>query len=487
MFSCSLNNFYYRLTVEVYIHMAAWTSQKEEIKTGVIDFNNIMIELPPDREQALSDLIQHIKTVMHTYERNNSQSVKAFYIGKSSVPESQNFDIRNPKGTWRTSRIQSRWREHKTKGYAAMVVIAVVTEDTLPIGVGKAQSYCLSLESGLINKFQFDSSIKDKRITNGGSDAGRKANEADTIAYVLYIAMALQHLSEYSKPEKNLKSCPKKEGDTKSSKKKNCGECSGCLSSKSLPSKKPEDRNGKPSLGAREHPHTREESEVEINNSEGFQNKSSRSSHDQRMISKSVLMKKPQNQNKTSIGASEQPHTRKIEGQGSSADTIEPLQMFKRQETNHREDQLPVSMLPEHKDIQHTQAFSSRKTKGSWTDPQSQDKPHNTKMAGTHHHKREVKQDQLLKATAQSYPHSVKEPLPQPSTLEQKSSTQLSHLQLSPIEILKKSEIMNIEKLAQWFDKLSFEEQNEVIKLYQRRKPDVYSKLIARSKTRTKL
>ena len=67
--------------------------------------------------------------------------------------------------------------------------------------------------------------------------------------------------------------------------------------------------------------------------------------------------------------------------------------------------------------------------------------------------------------------------------LVQKSGPQLSNLSL--IEILRKPEIMNIEELAQWIDKLSFKEQNEVIELYRRRKSDVYHKLIARSKTRT--
>ena len=88
------------------------------------------------------------------------------------------------------------------------------------------------------------------------------------------------------------------------------------ISSKSLPFKKPEDRNGKISIGAREQPHTREESELEIKNSECFQNRSSRSSHDQRMSSK--------------------------------------------------------SLLPKYKDIQHTHVISAHKTEGSWTDPQNQ-------------------------------------------------------------------------------------------------------------------
>ena len=209
------------------------------------------------------------------------------------------------------------------------------------------------------------------------------------------------------------------------------------ISSKSLPFKKPEDRNGKISIGAREQPHTREESELEIKNSECFQNRSSRSSHDQRMSSK--------------------------------------------------------SLLPKYKDIQHTHVISAHKTEGSWTDPQIQVKPnlqHNTKMASIHFHKREAEQYRPLrecqsyrKTTAQSHSQTFKERLPQPSMLVQKSGPQLSNLSL--IEILRKPEIMNIEELAQWFDKLSFKEQNEVIELYRRHKSDVYHKLIARSKTRT--
>ena len=191
-------------------------SRQEEIHNGRFNFN--MIQLPPDRKQALDKLEYHIKTVIDTYAEKNNQSVTHFYIGKSSVPCSKRlkFDIDNPHDTWEHKRIQSRWYEHKRKKYTTMVVIAVITDDTLPEGihdmVDKAQKYCLSLESWLIDRFKFE--IMDKRIANESSNAGGKAN---AIAYVLYVVMKLEHsLHEH------VSRSP--------SRRKNCGNCSRCLS-----------------------------------------------------------------------------------------------------------------------------------------------------------------------------------------------------------------------------------------------------------------
>ena len=110
--------------------MATCVSQEEKIQLGTCNFN--IIQLPLDREQALNDLKQHITIILETYERKIQNKVR-YYIGKSSVPHSENFDSKNP-DTWNKTRIQSRWRTHETNGFTAMVVVAVVTEDTLPIG-----------------------------------------------------------------------------------------------------------------------------------------------------------------------------------------------------------------------------------------------------------------------------------------------------------------------------------------------------------------
>ena len=189
-------------------------SWQEEIRNGRFNFN--MIQLPPDRKKALDKLEYHIKTVIDTYEQMNNQSVTCFYIGKSSVPCSKRlkFDIDNPHDTWELKRIQSRWHDHKRKDYTTMVVIAVITDDTLPEGIDKTQKYCLSLESWLINRFTFE--IMDKRITNDSSNAGREASECDTIVYVLYVVMKLKH-----PPHEHVSRSP--------SRRKNCGNCNGCL------------------------------------------------------------------------------------------------------------------------------------------------------------------------------------------------------------------------------------------------------------------
>ena len=195
-------------------------SWQEEIRNGRFNFN--MIQLPPDRKQALDKLEQHIKTIIDSYEEKNKQSVTHFYIGKSSVPYSERlkFDIDNPHDTWEHKRIQSRWYGHKTNKfyrYTTMVVIAVVTDDTLPERIhdmeDKAQKYCLSLESWLIDRFKFE--IMDNRIVNDTSNAGREAKES-TIAYVLYVVMELEH-----PPHEHVSRSP--------SRRKNCGNCRGCL------------------------------------------------------------------------------------------------------------------------------------------------------------------------------------------------------------------------------------------------------------------
>ena len=187
--------------------MATCVPQEKEIQTNMCNF--IITQLPLDREQALNKLTQHINTVLRTYEQNYHQNVAHFYIGKSSVRHSESFDSNNP-NTWNKTRIHSRWRAHETNGFTTMVVIAVVTNDTLPKGAENAQEYCLSLEGELIRRFQYNNMVMDSRITNSTSDAGRKA---EAVAYVLYIAMELE------------RTIPQPHGGAIQSKRKNCGTC----------------------------------------------------------------------------------------------------------------------------------------------------------------------------------------------------------------------------------------------------------------------
>ena len=185
------------------------------IQNNSINFK--VIRLPPDVEKAQCQLMWHAKAVIDTYQEENNQSVTQFYIGKSSVPfsKSMKFDIDNPNDTWTLKRIRSRWSEHRKK-YTTMVVLAVIMDDTLPkeLEECKTQKYCLYLERSLIDRFKYG--LFDKRIANDTSDAGKEANDHDTIAYVLYIVMKLEHppLESYS--------------GSSSSRRRNCGECSGC-------------------------------------------------------------------------------------------------------------------------------------------------------------------------------------------------------------------------------------------------------------------
>ena len=197
---------------------------QEEIRNGRFNFN--MVKLLPDRRKALHQLEGHIKKNIDDYEKSFHQTVKQFYIGKSSVPHSKHlqFDIDDPQTTWESTRIQSRWSDHKRKGYTTMVVIGAITDNTLPNRLENAQKYCLSLESELINLFKFD--IKDKRIANDTSNAGREANDDDTIAYVLYIVMKLEqppHMHD-SSPVSRRRNC----GKCPECRASDCGNCKNC-------------------------------------------------------------------------------------------------------------------------------------------------------------------------------------------------------------------------------------------------------------------
>ena len=206
-------------------------SLKEEIRTGRYNFNTI--QLPSNRAQALCKLKDHIFEVIAAYEGSNKQEITLFYVGKSSVPYSKKFCINNPQETWVNTRIQNRWSEHKKNGYTTMAVIAVVTNDTLPQGIDNAQRYCLSLESELINLFRFN--IKDKRLANETSNAGREASIDNTVAYVLYTVMKLEHPLPFQVGKgKDYKKYPRNERfphSSTSKRRKNCGKCSRCCAS----------------------------------------------------------------------------------------------------------------------------------------------------------------------------------------------------------------------------------------------------------------
>ena len=208
---------YYNIMIHVQCSILNMADRLEQgrIHNGRVNFD--MLKLSPQKKEARRQLRRHTKAVIKTYQEENSQRVTQFYIGKSSVPfsKSMKFDIDNPNDTWTLKRIRSRWSEHRKK-YTTMVVLAVIMDDTLPkeLEECKTQKYCLYLERSLIDRFKYG--LFDKRIANDTSDAGKEANDHDTIAYVLYIVMKLEHppLESFS--------------GSSSSRRKNCGECSGC-------------------------------------------------------------------------------------------------------------------------------------------------------------------------------------------------------------------------------------------------------------------
>ena len=181
---------------------------QETVLYGICNFN-IQV-LPPDRQQAIQVLHQHIRTLIMDHERRNGRGMVTFYIGKSSVPRHlrKNFDINRPRDTWNLDNINGRWRVHRNDGYDTMVVIGVISEQgPLPNGIRGhlAQHYLLSLEGELINRFRFDSpQVRDERIANQSHEPGTRAVAVYTEAYVLYVAMKLEPLTDPNQQQVDL-------------------------------------------------------------------------------------------------------------------------------------------------------------------------------------------------------------------------------------------------------------------------------------------
>jgi len=148
-----------------------------------------LCNLPTDLsfENTKQMLIQKMKSLIDRH------CVKQYCIGKSFISakiQSQRKFSTTDSTTWSKKGVKNRWYgKYQKEGYDEMVVVAVISTETLPEHRRSdewKEQYTLSLEQELINHFRW--SENDQRLANTNSDPGGKSTE-DKEAYVLYIAI----------------------------------------------------------------------------------------------------------------------------------------------------------------------------------------------------------------------------------------------------------------------------------------------------------
>ena len=137
------------------------------------------IDLPHSYNKSLSQLIDHIKSIIIANENYHDRKCEWFYIGKSTILEQErkDFDL-DDQDTWDKMYIRKHWNRRKDNGHHAMAVLAIVTEQSRD----SAQEYTNELKKDLITHFWHD-----KRLENDNKKTGRRAKSG--AAYVLYLAM----------------------------------------------------------------------------------------------------------------------------------------------------------------------------------------------------------------------------------------------------------------------------------------------------------
>ena len=116
------------------------------------------------------------KTIVESVRSSTLERVP--YLKKSK----SRFDPDKPR-TWDTELIEKEWRRHSNDGYQAMVVLTVVTKDTLPPDQSQQsrKQYTLDLQKDLIAHFQGENDKRLKNKTERLAESGA--------AYVLYLAI----------------------------------------------------------------------------------------------------------------------------------------------------------------------------------------------------------------------------------------------------------------------------------------------------------
>ena len=134
-----------------------------------------LIDLPHD-DKSLSQLINHIKSIIKANEKYHRRKCEWFYIGKSTIL-GEDFDL-DDRDTWDKRYIRDHWNRRKDDGHQAMAVLTIVTEESQD----SAQEYTNELKKDLITHFWHDD-----RLENDNKKTGRRAKSG--AAYVLYLSM----------------------------------------------------------------------------------------------------------------------------------------------------------------------------------------------------------------------------------------------------------------------------------------------------------
>ena len=151
--------------------------------------------------EARDWVIEHIESIFLSLITECNKEVEEFYIGKTSIRGKKirkkdaykEVDPTDP-GTWvTTDGIAARWHHHHGKpcqSYArdGMVVLAVVTQDTIPQKRVSKEDIAFALEQQLLHHFLIDKA--DKRCKNTGFAQGSSDND-DSPAYVVYMTFSL--------------------------------------------------------------------------------------------------------------------------------------------------------------------------------------------------------------------------------------------------------------------------------------------------------
>ena len=158
---------------------------------------------------ATDKLLKHIDSLLLKYstivqDGKRYKSISQIHIGKTLISGGQgatHIERMNAE-TWETKGISSRWGKSYKDEYKVMIVLAAITEDTLPRAAQEAhglefsrrrryltEQYALSLEGSLITHYLFDQ--PDPRLDNKGTATGKQSDtaEGDHKHFVVYMCL----------------------------------------------------------------------------------------------------------------------------------------------------------------------------------------------------------------------------------------------------------------------------------------------------------
>ena len=167
----------------LYLAMRIWP----KLVVPLNEYSSSLVNLPHNYKKSVSKLVDYIKSIIAANEKHYYTKCEEFYIGKGTIhtpsgpsifgSSRQHFDPDD-------KLIEKQWYEHSEDGYEAMVVLTVMTYETLPLSQDSLEQYTLELNKDLIMHFQDE---KDKRLKT--MPRAPESPLASGAAYALYLAM----------------------------------------------------------------------------------------------------------------------------------------------------------------------------------------------------------------------------------------------------------------------------------------------------------